>query len=84
MVKTTITLDTEVYKALVEEAIMRYGTTKNLSRLINEKLKVSTVRKRRDIVKLTSGLWKLDISGKEYTRKLRSEWEHRTKGWVNE
>ena len=37
MVKTTIDLDTEIYEALVEEAVKKYGTTKTLSRLINDK-----------------------------------------------
>jgi len=39
MVKTTIILDDDIYKQLVEEAIERYGSTRTLSRLINEKLK---------------------------------------------
>jgi len=39
MVKTTIILEDELYKKLVKEALERYGSTKKLSFLINEKLK---------------------------------------------
>ena len=57
MVKTTVILDDDVYKRLVEEAIERYGTTRTLSRLINEKLKGSrglaeVTKRRRSTVKL--------------------------------
>ena len=37
--KTTITLEDELYKKLVKEALERYGSTRKLSLLINEKLK---------------------------------------------
>lgn len=37
--KTTITLDDELYRKLVREALERYGTTRKLSLLLNEKLK---------------------------------------------
>ena len=39
MVKTTIILDDELYRKLVQEALEKYGTTKKLSQLINEKLR---------------------------------------------
>jgi len=41
MVKTTIILEDELYKKLVREALERYGSTRKLSLLINEKLKKS-------------------------------------------
>jgi|YelNatPaOPRAMG01_1025707.scaffolds.fasta_scaffold206906_2 hypothetical protein len=37
--KTTIILDDDLYKQLVQEALEKYGTTRKLSLLINEKLK---------------------------------------------
>ena len=52
MVKTTIILEDELYKRLVKEALEKYGTTRKLSFLINEKLRkleggtVSEPRKR--------------------------------------
>ncbi len=39
MVKTTIILDDDLYKELVREALERYGSTRKLSKLINEKLR---------------------------------------------
>ena len=39
MVKTTIILEDEIYRRLVQEALEKYGTTKKLSHLINQKLK---------------------------------------------
>lgn len=39
MKRTTIVLEDEVYKKLVKEALERYGSTRKLSLLINEKLK---------------------------------------------
>ena len=38
--KTTIILDDEIYKKLVRESLERYGTTRKLSHLINEKLRL--------------------------------------------
>ena len=43
MVKTTVILEDEVYKSLVREALERYGSTRKLSLLINEKLKGNKV-----------------------------------------
>jgi len=37
--RTTITLDEEIYRKLVEESLRRYKTTKALSRITNELLK---------------------------------------------
>lgn len=80
MVKTTINLDTEVYRALVTEALEKYGTTKTLSRLINEKLKTASKRPLdEDIVKKTAGLWEIKETGAEYTRRIRSEAEKKVK-----
>jgi predicted CopG family antitoxin len=37
--RTTILLEDEVYRKLVQEAVEKYGSTKKLSLLINQKLK---------------------------------------------
>jgi len=47
MVKTTIIIEDDLYKALVKEALERYGTTRKLSKLINEKLGAKATPKRR-------------------------------------
>ena len=79
MVKTTINLDTEVYKALISEADQKYGTTKTLSRIINEKLRKPKAKIEEDIVKKTAGMWKIKESGYEYTRRIRGEWGKRSR-----
>ncbi|MGB9716864.1 MAG: hypothetical protein ACPL4E_00265 [Thermoproteota archaeon] len=65
MVKTTIILDDELYKKLVQEALEKYGTTKKLSKLINEKLRGEDVwkahRKERLRIRLGKDLKREDI-----------------------
>ena len=41
MVKTTVILDDDIYQELVKEAVEKYGSTKKLSKMINEKLRES-------------------------------------------
>lgn len=88
MVKTTINLRDDIYKKLVREAVERFGNTKNLSRLINEKLeKVESkavakgdsdeIKKRLDIVKECAGSWKTRKTGKEYVKEIRAGWKRR-------
>lgn len=88
MAKTTINLEDELYKKLVKEALERYGTTRTLSKLINEKLKEARTKikfenertkLKRSIVEETFGAWGPGPSGAEYVRKLRKGWEKRTK-----
>ena len=68
MVKTTVILDDDLYKRLVEEAIERYGSTRTLSKLINEKLRESRgpgggSQKKRSTVKLGKELNPAEIEG---------------------
>ena len=86
MAKTTINLDNEIYKKLVREAVEKYGTTRTLSKLINEKLKIAeSIKNKReeirsiDVVEKTAGLWKIKETGAEYVRKLRKESDRRFK-----
>ncbi len=53
MVKTTIILDDEIYKKLINESIEKYGTAKKLSVLINEKLRAYNKPENPDHNKLT-------------------------------
>jgi hypothetical protein len=46
MVKTTIMLDDQLYRQLVNEAVERYGSTRKLSLLINNKLKSARLPKK--------------------------------------
>ncbi|MFG1391192.1 hypothetical protein [Acidiplasma aeolicum] len=52
MVKTTIILNDNIYKELIDESIERYGTAKKLSLLINEKLRNYNKNKNTDNDKL--------------------------------
>ena len=42
MVKTTINLDEEIYAEIVKESIEKYGSTKNMSKIINQRLRNRT------------------------------------------
>ena len=82
MVKTTISLDDEIYKKLIKESIERFGSTKKLSWLINEKLRLSEKisAHEKSIVEKTFGLWKeWKVPSKEYVRRIRKESEKRLK-----
>ncbi len=68
MVKTTVLLDDEVYKRLVKEAVERYGSTRKLSFLINEKLRgssklSSSARRERLTVKIGRRLSERELEG---------------------
>jgi hypothetical protein len=39
MVRTTLNIEDELYKKLVEECLKKYGTTRKLSKVVCEKLK---------------------------------------------
>ena len=76
MVKTTIILDDDLYRELVEEAIKKYGSTRKLSLIINEKLrqaKISSKRKKRMTIKLGRML-----KEEELNRTLEEIWQEMT------
>ena len=39
MVKTTINLDDEIYTEIVKDSVEKYGSTRNISKIINQLLK---------------------------------------------
>ena len=47
MVKTTIILDDQLYRQLVNEAVETYGSTRKLSLLINKKLMAAPLIRKR-------------------------------------
>ena len=75
MVKTTIILEDELYKRLVEEAIERYGSTRKLSLVINQRLKESFFGKKE------KKRWPTVKIGKELTPEMIEELI--VKGWRN-
>ena len=86
MVKTTVTIEDDTYKRLAKEAVEKYGRTRNLSRLINEKLKQAELgesmvaekeEEKKRIVKSAFGSWKTTETGAQYVRRSRKESEKR-------
>ncbi len=84
MVKTTVTLEDHLYRKLVKESLEKYGRTRSLSRLINERLKETegsshtlNEEKRKRIIENVFGSWKTKESGAQYAKKLRLESEKR-------
>lgn len=93
--RTTVNLEDELYKRLVNEALKKYGNTRNLSKIINEniashlrekelgiepkKLKRGEIKKVKSVIEETFGAWGPGPSGAEYVKKLRRESEKRLK-----
>lgn len=81
MVKTTVTLEDDLYRKLAREALEKYGRTRSLSKLINEKLKEGerplNKEKKADIIESAFGSWKTKETGAQYVKKLRRESEKR-------
>jgi len=85
--KTTINLNDDLYKRLVKESVERYGNTKNLSRLINERLERAEglayrtdsddMKKRLKTLRESAGSWNISKSGKEYVTVIRRGWSKR-------
>jgi hypothetical protein len=76
MVKTTLILDDEVYRELVQESIEKYGSARKLSRVLNEKLREAGKKSetQRSTVKLGVRL------SEALLRKMTAEgWEEATK-----
>lgn len=49
--RTTVLLDEDVYKKLVEESLKRYGTVKGISKVLNELLK-EAFKVKKEIIRL--------------------------------
>lgn len=49
--RTTVLLDEDVYKKLVEESLKRYGTVKGISKVLNELLK-DALKVKKEIIRL--------------------------------
>jgi hypothetical protein len=74
MVKTTIMLEDQLYKQLVNEALEEYGSTRKLSLLINRKLKQSgRLKKQGKITKVRIKLGR-KLSEKEIENAVENGW----------
>ena len=78
MVKTTINLDEEIYTEIIKESIEKYGSTKNMSKIINQRLRkrmnTTGKRKRRITFNVKENLSSLDADSE-----IRKGWEERSK-----
>ena len=72
MVKTTVILDDELYKQLVKEALEKYGTTRKLSFLINQKLK-GRIEMKEEKKKIMEEMKELEMMGEEEEKMVKDE-----------
>ena len=78
MVKTTINLDEEIYAEIVKESIEKYGSTKNMSKIINQRLRSSKNSRgssRRRITFQADG----DLSSLDADNEIRKGWQESSK-----
>ena len=78
MVKTTINLDEEIYAEIIKESIEKYGSTKNMSKIINQRLRNrtnSTGKRRRRITFKAKG----NLSSLDADNEIRKGWEENIK-----
>ena len=78
MVKTTINLDEEIYAEIIKESIEKYGSTKNMSKIINQRLRNrrNTTGKRK--VRITFKA-KENLSSLDADEEIREGWEESNK-----
>ncbi|MFG1416133.1 MAG: hypothetical protein AAE986_08275 [Thermoplasmataceae archaeon] len=78
MVKTTINLDGEIYAEIIKESIEKYGSTKNMSKIINQRLRnrMNTTGKRKGRITFKA---KENLSSLDADNVIREGWEERNK-----
>lgn len=76
--RTTVLMDDDVYERLVKESIRRYGSTRAISRVLNDELRQST-RGEQEILALIASRKIVKTSAREfeeYRRELSKRFEH--------
>ena len=78
MVKTTINLDEEIYAEIIKESIEKYGSTKNMSKIINQRLRnrMNTTGKRKGRITFKE---KENLSSQDADKEIREGWEESNK-----
>ena len=78
MVKTTINLDNEIYAEIVKESIEKYGSTRNMSKIINQRLrtKINSTGKRKKRITFKA---KENLSSLDADSEIRKGWEESSK-----
>jgi len=76
--RTTIILEDDVYEALVRESVRRYGTTKAISKVVNELLR-KALNARRELLELiySEKIAKVTEEFEEFRRELSERFERR-------
>ncbi len=69
--RTTVILEDDIYEKLVKESIRRYGTTRALSRVLNEILR-NSFKKQDDLIRLIYSKKVVKITPEEF-EKFRKE-----------
>jgi hypothetical protein len=74
MVKTTINLDDEIYAEIIKESIEKYGSTKNMSKIINQRLRkrMNSTEKRRRRITFNA---REDLSSLDADSEIKKGWE---------
>lgn len=78
MVKTTINLDEDVYEEIVKESIEKFGSTKNISKIINQHLRgrINPTEKRKSRISFKTSE---DLSSLEADSEIRAGWDENNK-----
>lgn len=76
MVKTTVNLDDEIYAEIIQESIEKYGSTKNLSKIINQRLRNKKVASRAGRKRVTFKA-KEELASLDADNEIRKGWEGR-------
>lgn len=79
MVKTTIILEDQLYKELVDESIKEYGSTRKLSLLINRRLKAAKKREAKERIRIKPIKLGRKISEEEIEKAIKEGWAEAVK-----
>jgi len=78
MVKTTINLDDEIYADIVKESIEKYGSTKNMSKIINQRLRKKATGGRKRVTRIQFKV-REDLATLDADSEIRKGWGRRSK-----
>ncbi|MCL5783692.1 MAG: hypothetical protein M1476_07280 [Candidatus Thermoplasmatota archaeon] len=78
MVKTTINLDDEIYAEIVRESIEKYGSTRNMSKIINQRLRNKKVDARKSAKRIVFRV-REDLASLDADSEIRKGWEGSSK-----
>lgn len=78
MVKTTINLDDEIYAEIVKESIEKYGSTRNMSKIINLRLRERSTKVRKSGKRVTFKAIE-EFASLDADKEIRKGWEGSSK-----